>query len=134
MHITVWVITNLKEPDTDGMPTADILPALENQSRDITQHLSEHELPDSCYPPIHFDYRRTLNTFTHDGSAQNQTAGPPYATGAEAAKLENSRLPKAIITPEGRYIYISDEEERSEIRRAALHWPENLILAEDWHY
>ena len=138
MHQAVWVITSKTQGEMEDAlrteRTAEKFAAeLEEESDRITAHFFEDdvkELEGDIAPPIEFDGKEI-------GGRWNNTIDPEaernYATGRRAAERPNNQLPRAVISPEGRYIMVSSQEEIQEIRRVLLHWPDNVVVSEDWH-
>ena len=136
MHYSVWVITSYSDKYLDLPSLED---RLENDSDRITEHFYYENLHLSSFingeevihmPTLYYDWKVVGGRW--DGDINNGKGGN-YALCRDAAKLSNDVFPKAIITPDGRYVYVSSHEEKAEIRRVLLNWPNNIVLGEDWH-
>ena len=134
MHHYIWIITSKTEKDFGPKSTPEyVRKELEEDAERISQHLYQENLglqPDEGYPPLYYDWKETGGRWTDRISPGT---GQDYATTQHAALHDNGDLPNAVVTPEGRYALVSNFEEKPELRRLALHWPRNIILAQDWH-
>ena len=134
MHHYVWIITSKTEQDFGPKSTPEyVRRELEEDAERISQHLYQENLgrqPDESYPPLYYDWKDTEG---HWADRINPKMGQNHATGREAALHDDLNLPRAVITPEGRYALVSNFEEKPELRRVVLNWPDNIVLAQDWH-
>ena len=48
--------------------------------------------------------------------------------------VPDRNMPLAVIAPNGYLTCRAWEEEPEEFRRILLNWPDNLVVAQDWHY
>ena len=138
MHYAVWVITTRTETEMEGAKardeTEEFLDELREESSRITAHFYEEEIQleeGDPYPTLTFDWKKTGGRW--DGTIDPGDVLANYTLCRDAAENSNENLPKAVVTPEGRYVFVSEFEEKPELRRLLRHWPDNVVLSEDWH-
>lgn len=135
MHYNVWIITSKTARDF-GPATSpeDVRKELEEDAERICEHLYEHNLhrqQGETFPPLYYDWKETGGRWY--GNISPETEEPNYAASRAAAEHHDADLPRAVVTPGGRYALVSNFEEKPELRRVLLHWPDNIVLAQDWH-
>ena len=135
MHYAVWVITSRTETQLAEArardETEEFLEGLREEATRISAHLYEEEIEkgeDEPNPPLTFDWKQTGGRW--DGTIDPGDVLANHALCRDAAENSNENLPKAVVTPEGRYAFVSDFEEKPELRRLLRHWPDNVVLSE----
>ena len=129
MHIPVWVITPITDPGQLGLAF--------QKARELAKPFSEERWKTGAdpeahlLPPVSWDHIRTGGRWNGEIELEGSMN---HATGREAAMAPNPNMPLAIIAPNGYPLYRAWEEDTEEIRRILLNWPDNLVIAQDWHF
>ena len=128
MHISVWVIT----PVDDLMELGRAFREAERIAGLFQENNFRTGNPDlDIMPPLHHDHRTVGGRWNGDMATP---AGGNWSTGLEAAARPNEVMPRAVITPEGYNCIRHEEDGLEDIRRTLLHWPDNVVILQDWHY
>ena len=128
MHIPVWIITPVTDAHELGKAfrKADQLAGMFSES-----NFKMDDRNEGVMPPLRNDGRET-------GGRWNEQVDPGpgnnWAFGKDTASRPDHLMPRAVITPEGYAALRYGLDETEEIRRALLHWPGNIVIAQDWHY
>ena len=125
MHLSVWIITTVQDP-------GELEQALEKAEK-TADLFHERNLPgrNNARPPLQHDWRETGGRYSEDLKGP---WGENWATGETAASRHREMMPKAVISPQGYPIILGTKEENSEeMRRVLLHWPQNMVIVQDWH-
>ena len=92
---------------------------------------SSQQRRDDTVPPIRFDSRVIGGMWKGN---INPGTGREFNMCREASELPTENLPGVVISPDGYPASAPTVEEKPEIRRILRHWPDNVVLALEWHY
>lgn len=129
MHIAVWIITPITTPWELGIAFQKAKelagPFGEERWRNSTEDPDKQILP-----PVSWDWVETGGRWDGEIRLEGELN---HATGKEAAMVPDRNMPLAVIAPNGYLTCRAWEEEPEEFRRILLNWPDNLVVAQDWH-
>ena len=129
MHQSIWVITNVTDLRELGAAFRDAERIVQPFREENFENGKDPDAP--VYPPIRWDHFQTGGRWNGDVSMGDQFN---HATGEQAAAVTSAGMPNAVISPLGYQVRRENGESPEELRRVLLHWPQNVVVAQDWHY
>ena len=137
MHQRIWVITNTTiQQIQDAHPTEAqaMVKAAIQESRRIISHFEEESCTANTEsrPPLRFDYLQVGDQWADTMPAPHGLDN--WAQARDAARLPEEHMPYAVISPQGYASVASNAEDKPEIRRVLNHWPDQIVVTQDWHH
>ena len=129
MHLPVWIITGVTDPMELGRAF--------QEAEQLAEPFRESNINPGTDPdnetlaPVSWDWKRTGGRYDAEismGDALN------HATGEEAAAVPGEAMPRVVIAPNGYPAVRDARDDPEDLRRVLLHWPQNIVVAQDWHY